>query len=255
MKMTSTTAGLITINGQVVELTEGVNDISLTVYDGNVSISMQMGTMDSTGATASTIATGEFTIENIEFTEGGSSNPGTPGAIIAGGEVDAVANPDKAYYWTEFAGINGGTYENGVISFSVINGGNWYSNQIFLKNSALTAGKTYKLTLTIVSSVAEKITINGSVIELAIGENAVEITYVEDAAKASLSLQCGVNGGVSLAAGEFTLKDIAFTEVEGGSEGGDPVDPPVSSNNISFADENGTVADPGVWHFWNDQNW
>ena len=255
MKMTSTTAGLITINGQVVELTEGVNDISLTVYDGNVSISMQMGTMDSTGATASTIATGEFTIENIEFTEGGSSNPGTPGAIIAGGEVDAVANPDKAYYWTEFAGINGGTYDNGQIAFNVVNGGNWYSNQIFLKNSALTAGKTYKLTLTIVSSVAEKITINGSVIELAIGENAVEVTYVEDAAKASLSLQCGVSTGVSLAAGEFTLKNIAFTEVEGGNQGGDPINPPASSDNLVNGDENATVANPGVWYYWNDQGW
>ena len=253
MKMTSTVAGQITINGQVVTLTEGENNIELIVKDGNVSISMQMGTMDSTGATASTIATGEFTIENIEFTEGTGS--AEPGAIIPGGEVDAVANPDKAYYWTEFGGITGGTYENGVISFSVVNGGNWYSNQIFVKRSDLTAGKSYKLTLTVTSSVSEKITINGTVIDLAIGDNAVEVTYTEDAGKASLSLQCGVNGGVSLAAGEFTLRDIAFTEVEGGSEGGDPTDPPVSSNNISFADENGTVADPGVWHFWNDQNW
>ena len=69
----------------------------------------------------------------------------------------------------------------------------------------MTAGKTYKLSLTIVSSVAEKITINGTVVELAVGENQVEVTYVEDAAKASLSLQGGVNGGVAFAAGEITL--------------------------------------------------
>ncbi len=256
MKMTSTVAGQITINGKVVTLAVGENQIELNVTEGNVSISIQMGTMDSTGATASTIDVGEFTIENIEFKDGsGAVNPDNPNAVIAGGEVDAVANPGKVYYWTEFAGIADVTYVNGAISFKVINGGNWYSNQIFLKNAGLTAGKTYKLSLTIVSSVAEKITLNGTVFELAIGENAIEVTYVEDAAKASLSLQCGVNGGVSLAAGEFTLKDIAFTEVEGGNEGGDPVTPPASSNNISFADESGTVADPGVWHFWNDQNW
>ena len=252
MKMTSTVAGLITINGQIVNLVEGENEIKLVGAEGNVSISMQMGTMDSTGATASTIAAGEFTIENIEFTEGSSAEPGTPDAIIFGGETDAIANPDKAYYWTEFAGIAGGTYENGVITFSVVNGGNWYSNQIFVKNSALTAGKTYKLNLTIVSSVAEKITLNGTVIDLVVGDNAVEVTYVEDAAKASLSLQCGINTGVSLAAGEFTLKDITYTEVEGGS---DPVDPPASSDNLTNGDENATVANPGVWYYWNDQNW
>ena len=253
MKMTSTVAGQITINGQIVNLVEGDNEIKLVGAEGNVSISMQMGTMDSTGATASTIAIGEFTIENIEFTEGsGSSGSEGSNAIIFGGETDAVANPGKVYYWTEFGGIAGGTYENGEISFNITNGGNWYSNQIFFENADLTAGKTYKLSLTIVSSVAEKITINGTVIELAVGENQVEVTYVEDAAKASLSLQGGVSTGVSLAAGEFTLKDITYTEVEGG---GDPVTPPASSNNVVFADEAGAVADAGVWHFWNDQWW
>ena len=260
MKMFSTVAGQITINGHVVTLVEGENQIEISANEGNVSISIQMGTMDSTGATASTIAVGEFQIQDIVFTEGaGSVDPETPNAAIAGGEVDAIANPDKLYYWTEFAGVANATYENGVISFNVVNGGNWYSNQIFLKNAELTAGKTYKLTLTIVSSVAEKITLNGAVIELGVGENAVEVTYVEDAAKASISLQCGVNGGVSLAAGEFTLKDITYTEVEGGGDegGDDPVTPPAdpSSYDIIFADEAGTMGNPGVWHFWNDQNW
>ena len=253
MKMTSTVAGQITINGQIVNLAVGDNEIKLVGAEGNVSISMQMGTMDSTGATASTIEPGEFTIENIEFTEGaGSSGSEGSNAIIFGGETDAIANPGKVYYWTEFGGIAGGTYENGVISFNVVNGGNWYSNQIFVENSALTAGKTYKLTLTLVSSVAEKITINGNVIDLVVGENAIELTYVESDATASLSLQCGANGGVSLVAGEFTLKDITYTEAQGGS---DPVNPPASSNNLTNGDENATVANPGVWYYWNDQNW
>ena len=260
MKMTSTVAGQITINGQIVNLVEGVNEIKIIGAEGNVSISMQMGTMDSTGATASTIAAGEFTIENIEFTEGsGSSDSEDSNAIIFGGETDAIANPGKAYYWTEFGGIAGGTYENGVISFSVVNGGNWYSNQIFVENSALTAGKTYKLTLILVSSVAEKITVNGKVIDLVVGDNAIEVTYVESDGTASLSLQCGANGGVSLAAGEFTLKDILYTEVEGGNEGGedDPSTPPDHSGSYDMvnSDENGAIADPGVWHYWNDQNW
>ena len=253
MKMTSTVAGQITINGQIVNLVEGDNEIKLVGAEGNVSISMQMGTMDSTGATASTIAAGEFTIENIEFTEGaGSSGSEDSNVIIFGGETDAIANPGKAYYWTEFGGISGGTYENGVISFSVVNGGNWYSNQIFVENPALTAGKTYKLTLTLVSSVAEKITINGNVIDLVVGENAIELTYVESDATASLSLQCGVSTGVSLTAGEFTLKDITYTEAQGGS---DPVNPPASSDNLTNGDENATVANPGVWYYWNDQGW
>jgi hypothetical protein len=183
---------------------------------------MQMGTMDSTGATASTIAAGEFTIENIEFTEGaGSSGSEDSNAIVFGGETDAIANPGNAYYWTEFGGISGGTYENGVISFSVVNGGNWYSNQIFLKNADLVAGKTYKLSCTITSEAAGNIKINGQVIAIVAGENHIEITVIEDsnnngndAADASFALQCGnEKAGTVIPENTICISNLTFTEI------------------------------------------
>lgn len=256
----SSVAEKITLNGTVLELIVGTKEytVNYTEPATDPSFSMQLGVQD-VGA----LASGSFVLSNIVWTEGaGTVTPPDGGettdAILAGGETDAIANPDKCYYWTEFAGINGGTYKDGKISFEVINGGNWYSNQIFLKKSDLTAGKAYKLTLKISSTVAGKITLNEKEIDLKVGENNVEITYTEDPEKASVSFQAGVNGGVSLDKASFVLSDIVWTAVDnaGGNEGegGDSGEttPPANENTIANGDEAAAVATPGIWVEWHD---
>lgn len=254
LTITSSVAENITLNGTVLELIVGSKEytVSYTEPATDPSFSMQMG-VNGVGA----LANGSFTLSNIVWTEstGTVTPPDGTGAILAGGEVDAVANPDKCYYWTEWAGIANGKYENGKISFDVVNGGNWYSNQIFLKKSDLTDGKTYKLTLTLSSTVAEKITLNGTVLDLKVGENVVEITYTEAADKASLSFQAGINepGSESIKQGSFVLSNLAWAEVTSGNEGGNEGED--TQPAIKNGDEAAAVKTPGTWIEWHDQGW
>ncbi len=260
LKIQSSVAEQITLNGTVLDLIVGTKEytVNYTEPATDPSFSMQMGVNGGVS-----LGEGSFVLSDIVWTEStGTVTPPdggetTTGAILAGGETDAVANPDKCYYWTEFAGIANGKYENGKISFDVINGGNWYSNQVFLKKSDLTNGKTYKLTLKLSSTVAGKITLNGTVIDLKVGENNVEITYTEETKKASVSFQAGVNGGVSLDEGGFILSDLVWTEVENGGDSGDSgeVTPPANENAIANGDEKAAVGKPGTYIEWHDQNW
>ena len=179
------------------------------------------------------------------------ANGGVKYDLIAGGESDAIANPGKWYFWTEFGGITNATYDNGTVAFEVVNGGNWYSNQIFYKNSSLTQGTQYKLTFKLISDVTEQITVNGNVITPVVGENLVELTYTESGS-ASFSMQAGIygDGTVSIAAASFTISDIVWTAVGGENP---PVDPDAPA--IKNGDEGAALAAPGTYVYWNDQNW
>lgn len=70
---------------------------------------------------------------------------------------------------------------------------NW-GFQVFYKNTSLTAGKTYKLTMNINSEDSIKVVVNGTAFNLVSGDNSIEVTYVEgaqvnDAALASIDMQ------------------------------------------------------------------
>lgn len=137
------------------------------------------------------------------------ANGGVSYNLFSGGETDAAANAGKWYYWTEFNGISDAKYENGAVRFTIDNGGNWYSNQIFYKDTALTENVAYTLKCTINSTVAESITLNGTTIELKVGANDVSVEYTQGSG-ASFSLQGGVNGGTAFGAGTFTITDVRF---------------------------------------------
>lgn len=140
------------------------------------------------------------------------ANGGVSYDLFAGGETDAVGNPGRFYFWTEFAGITGAKYEDGRITFTVVNGGNWYSNQIFCKVSANAAGTVYTLSCNIRASAAGKITLNGKVFDLVEGDNALSVEYTEGDG-ASFSLQIGTaDDGATITAGDFTIENITFTE-------------------------------------------
>lgn len=132
-----------------------------------------------------------------------------------GTEQVAVANTGRYYYWTEFSGIENAKYDNGTISLSIVKGGNWYSNQLFLKNSALESGKTYTLTFKLTTTAAGHITVNGKVIELKEGINTVSISYTEPSdSSASLSIQFGMQEGstVDITSAEIQISDVAWNE-------------------------------------------
>lgn len=195
------------------------NDQGVTVYQQAVA---NGGKIDD-----STMNDGTYSVKAFAIGEGAYSNSEVSGVLASyrvanggisydipnGGETVAVANTGRYYYWTEFAGIENAKYDNGTVTLDIVNGGNWYSNQLFMKNSALQAGKTYTLTFKITTTAAGHITVNGQVIELKEGVNEVRITYAELGANtASLSIQFGVNEGsvVDITSATITISDIAW---------------------------------------------
>ena len=188
--------------------------------------------------------------------------------IAFGEETVATGNPGVWYFWNDqnWCGSNvtagaaryDASADKATFTYSGATPACWHGYQAFYKYAANELGKTYKLTCTIISESAGDITINGKVVTLVAGENSIELTVTEGAG-ASFTLQCGNAAASSvIAANTFSIAGLTFTAVESGNEGGegnDPVTPPSGSYNIVFADETNTVADPGVWHFWNDQWW
>lgn len=120
---------------------------------------------------------------------------------------------DRYYYWTEFGGISTAPhYEDAGFTVTLTNGGNWYSNQIFYKDTAFLTGETYNISLKINSTVAASITIGGKVIELKVGDNTVNVENVVQGEKSTLSIQFGVNGQTQeVASGTFVFSEITFT--------------------------------------------
>ena len=181
------------------------------------------------------------------------ANGGVSYDLFEGTETEAVANAGRWYYWTEFAGIENAVYANKTVSFDIVNSGNWYSNQIFYKNTALTEGNTYILTCVITSNVEEDITLNGTVISLQIGENEISVTYTESSG-ASFSLQGGVyETSYCIASASLSISDIEFTLTDSTSD--DSSSDTVEAGTISFGEETAAVASPGAYFYWNDQGW
>ncbi len=126
--------------------------------------------------------------------------------INAGGEADLVSG------WCYWAG--GPTVSecyldgDGAVHLTFSGSGEWYGVQLFYKNDL--SGKAHKLTLTLNSTVAGKITVNGAVQDIVVGDNAIT---VENFGGSSVSIQMGVNGGGLISGGTFIFKDIAITAV------------------------------------------
>lgn len=140
------------------------------------------------------------------------NNGGVVYDVPTGGESDAVANAGRFYYFDEFGnGISNATYNKGTLQFNVDStGGNWYSQQIFYRDSAVAAGETYTLSMTLTSPGAGSITVNGKVFKLTQGANNITVeNLVQGGASATISIQFGVNGtGTSGIAGAVTITNI-----------------------------------------------
>lgn len=141
-------------------------------------------------------------------------NGGVVYDVPEGGATDAVANAGKFYYWTEWAGgISNATYNKGTLQFSVDStGGNWYSQQIFYRDSAVAAGETYTLSMTLTSPGAGSITVGGKVFNLTQGANNIVVENLVQgggADAATISIQFGVNGtGTAGIVGTVTITNI-----------------------------------------------
>ena len=126
--------------------------------------------------------------------------------------VEHASILDRYYYWTEFSGIaEAPHYENAGFTVTLSAGGNWYSNQIFYKDTGFLSGETYNLSMKINATVAGSITIAGEVIELEVGDNTINLENKTQSASSTFSIQFGVNGGAVLTEGTFVFSEISVT--------------------------------------------
>ena len=148
-----------------------------------------------------------------------SENDNAP--ITNGNEEAALNSPDTWIEWHDQGWVNANvTMTECVVDASgalkltySATGSNWFAVQLFKQYSTCVTGKAYKLTLNIQSSVAGKMTICGQVVELQEGSNSFTITFTQEANKATLRIQFGIESPASMiAGGTFTLSDIMVTE-------------------------------------------
>ena len=141
--------------------------------------------------------------------------------VSNGDEAMAVSSPDTWIEWHDknWTGsmVSVGKCEldtSGEITltYSVTSGSCWHGMQLFKRFSGCVDGKQYTLTLKINSSVAGKITVNGKVVELKVGDNDVSVTFTQQGGKATVSIQFGVEAEKSMIkGGTFTLSNINVT--------------------------------------------
>lgn len=125
---------------------------------------------------------------------------------------------DRYYYWTQYSGFKSAPYyNNGTFTVELVNGGDWYANQIFYKHPDFASGAKYTISLKIKASVACSITIKNTVVALQAGDNAITVGTTDapltQSDQATFDMQFGVMGSPALSSGTFTISNIVYTPV------------------------------------------
>lgn len=125
---------------------------------------------------------------------------------------------DRYYYWTQSSGFKSAPYyDNGTFTVELVNGGDWYANQIFYKHPDFARGAKYTISLNIKASVACSITIKNTVVALRAGDNAITVGTTDapltQSDQATFDMQFGVMGSPALSSGTFTISNIVYTPV------------------------------------------
>ncbi len=202
-KITSSVAGQITLNGSTIDLVAGDNDVEITYNHqtkGGTSFSLQ----------CSLLGTAVLDISDLTYTEDTDALP--EGATLMPYATQEQLVADTWSYWYQKEGghsVNEGyvTKENTVhLDYIETNAYQPWLVQIFYKNSSLQVGTKYTFKCTLNSNVAGSIIINDQTINLAVGDNDVEVDFTQSAA-ATLIMQLSRLGTAIL-----EIKDYSFEE-------------------------------------------
>ena len=123
----------------------------------------------------------------------------------------------------------------------------WFGMQIFFEQAGLELDQEYKLTLNIKSDVAGQIKVNGTVVDLVVGDNAIEVYYVEGTIvnggkAASLSIQMGSDAANTMVgAANIEISNLAWEKTEEPGPGVDPVEPSWSFKSAEMVNQAGTA--------------
>lgn len=174
-----------------------VNSIDTSV-DGKYRVNYSVS--DAAGNTA----TATRTVRVCEASAPDENAFTAPTAYKNGGEGDATANPGTLYEWHDQAWcgstvtVNEFKWEDGALTLDYTSVGScWFGMQLFYCCPDMATG-SYQVTLNVNSSVAGKITIGGTVVDLVVGDNTV--TYTISSAL-SFSAQFGESATSTMVAG------------------------------------------------------
>ena len=155
------------------------------------------------------VANGSTSVDLTDGGEGNSCETKNTWFLYSGKDNNLGVNVSNAKLITDNDG-------NETITLTYAsNGSQWWGVQLFKKNSALTAGTLYELSLDIEASVACTIQLCGTKLELTASKQTVTVYYTEGGENnASFSMQFGTEAGGPVEQGTFTLSDIKWAAVE-----------------------------------------
>ena len=222
LKVNSTVAGKIRVNGEIVDLVVGDNNISVTYteLDGHASLAFINGTFEN--GVSTTIDAATFVISNIKWAEVNRIKPNYVAGDVAFGEE--AKSSDNFLYWNDqnWCGqtvtVSEAKIENNELHLTYTSEGKAFYGagfQVFYKNTDLQNNEEYKLTLKVNSTVAGKIRVNGEIVDLVVGDNNISVTYTELDGHASLAFINGIfEDGVSttIDAATFVISEISWLE-------------------------------------------
>ena len=238
------------------EITWGSSDDSIATVENGVVTGLKEGTVIISARRAQAGAA------TCEVTVVWTDKPEDYAVIEFGEEVNgAVANPGTYYYWNDQNWCGSSVtaieayYAGGVATFKYSDAAPacWFGYQVFYKNAANVAGTAYKLSAKINSLEEGDITVNGTVVSLQKGENNIEVYYVEDGGKASVSIQMGNSAASTVvAANTISISDISFEEFTP-EKLAVPTELSISSDKVvSITDSNGAKKDAIKLNFYKD---
>lgn len=229
MNVNSPADGTITVNGTVIKLVKGDNEIAVEYTEGSgASVSVQFGS--SAGGidiNSGTFVFSDFAWEEVETVV--IVDPDPVGTVYEP-DMTTLANGDEAtmgedvwtYWYVQDASWGCGDVvsltaheidQSGAIVLTYSGGSVDYCTQLFYKNADLYAGSTYTLTCKINASAACTVTLNGKEVKLNAGDNEVSVTFKLEGDVSSFDMQ------MRAAAKALTVKvsDVSWTKAEAGA--------------------------------------
>ena len=209
--------------GNVITITDTVNSAGTAQYElgffKGSELSATVAVENNTAVDLSTVPGGTYTVKlravgvtGMYVTSDWSTTEDT--ITVGAQKVDIAYGAEADFesgwrYWNEVEVNECYIDVDGSIHLTFSNpsgGGNWWAMQLFYKGELNNVA--HKLTLTINSSVAGRIKINGVEKDLVVGDNSIT---VDNYGGSSISLQLGSESAGVLSGGTFVLKNISIT--------------------------------------------
>jgi len=277
--LVSNVAGTITVCGTKFDIVAGKNEITVPFTSSKgqpFALSVQLGweevLADNSTVSHTLVGADHLEFSNFSIDGQAAQQPYVPGDLAegnlfeglttaTGSEDDSYSNPGVVYLWADqnWCGSNvTATHQiNGqvlTLDITEITGSCWFGTQLFY--TSLIDFPAGTVTLSIASSVAGNIRVNGQVFALVEGTNVVSFDI--QAGKLHISFQAGTDADGQIGVARF---DMTGSFVESGEEPVEPVEYTLPEGTFfegmptAAGGEGDAQGNHGTMYLWADQNW